>query len=172
MPPASRFHHIHRLMLHRLLVAAAVALIALPAAAQSADQTVTIVVPQVEQIAVADAAVTINFTAPTAGNAFADATATSSYSITVNTTGNKITGQLDGDYASGISLAVALGAPSGATSANSVTLGSTSAVDLVSGVSTVSATGLGITYTASATAGVAPNGGGESQTVTYTITDV
>lgn len=154
----------------RLFALAALAFLALPAVAQTATQNVTIVVPEVELISVNDAAKTITFTTPTAGNNFADATASSSYNLTVNTTNNKITGALSAAYATGITLKATLGAPTGASSAGAVTLGTT-AVNLVTGVGTVAQTGLAIGYTASATAAAGPNGPGETRTVTFTITD-
>lgn len=168
MPPASRFHHTHTHMLYRLLVAAAVAMIAFPAAAQTATQSVSVTVPEVELIDVASGSVSMTFTAPNAGDAFADATAQSSYAITVNTTNNKITGVLDNDYATGVTLAVSLAAPAGASSQGSQDL-STTAVDLVTDVATINASSLSIDYTASATSEAEP--ATESNTVTFTITD-
>jgi hypothetical protein len=69
---------------------------------------------------------------------------------------------------SGVTLSVSLAAPSGAASAGSVSLG-TVAQDVVTGIGTVSASGLNVTYTLSATAaaGVVAS---DSRTVTYTIT--
>ena len=157
-------------MLHRILAITAMALVALPATAQTATQDVTVVVPEVESIAVGAGAVTLTFTTPTAGSAFTDATQTSSYNITVNTEDNKITGLLDSDFATGITLSVKLAAPSGASSEDYVDL-STTAADLVTDVATVNATGLSIDYTASATSEALPNGPGETNTVTFTITD-
>ena len=112
-------------MFLRTFLIAALAVVALPAAAQTATQNVTIVVPEVELIDVNDAAKTITFTAPEAGSAFSDATASSTYDITVNTDNNKITGELDAAYETGITLKASLGAPSGASSAGSVELGTT-----------------------------------------------
>lgn len=162
----------YRIMTRSLLIATAalLTLTASTASAQSASQDVTVVVPEVESLSVSSSALTLTFLAPEVGGSFADVTnATSTYSLTVNTAGNKITGVLDAAYATGITLAVSLAAPSGGASAGSTTLG-TAAVDLVTGVSNVNASGLGITYTASADATALPNAAGETQTVTFTIT--
>jgi hypothetical protein len=90
----------------------------------------------------------------------------SSYGITTNEKNQKITAAIDTPMPSGMTLAVALGAPAGGTSAGSRTLGTASA-DVVTGISMVSASALPIVYTlsASSTAPVAPG----SRTVTFTI---
>jgi hypothetical protein len=106
--------------------------------------------------------------AATAGSGLTSASASGTYAITTNETDRKITAEIDSDMPSGVTLSVSLAAPSGATSAGAVTLSST-AVDVVTGVSTVNQSGLNITYGLSATvsAGVVSAG---NRTVTYTIT--
>ena len=141
-----------------------------PAAAQ-ASQRVTVVVPQVEQIQTSAGEVTLAFQAPREGERFDDVRdETGTYALTVNTAGNKVTGVLDGSFAEGVSVSVALDAPRGATSQGAVAL-ETTPRDLVTDVSNVSERGLGMTYIASAAETVRPNGGGQTQTVTFTITD-
>ena len=66
-------------------------------------------------------------------------------------------------------MALTLGAPSGATSAGAKTL-TTSAQDMVTGITKLSETGVSISYSATATAAAVSNGAGEAQTVTLTIT--
>ena len=157
------------MLLRRFLLPAAVLALAGPAAAQ-ASQRVTIVIPQVRQIQTSPGAVSMVFQRPPAGGAFADVDASGTYDLTVNTAGSKITGALDAPFADGVRLAVRLDAPTGATSHGRVEL-ATEARDLVAGVGGVSASGLGMTYTASADASALPNGAGETHVVTYTITD-
>jgi hypothetical protein len=140
--------------------------------AQNATQDVTVVVQEINAISVSGN-VTLTISGATAGSSPTDATnAASSYSLTTNGTSKKITAALDEAYASGITLKVALTAPTASgSSAGEKTLG-TSAVDVVTAVSNVAEGGLQISYTASATPGAAPNagGGGETKTVTYTVT--
>jgi len=143
------------------------------AAAQStATQNVTIVVAAIDVISVSAGTLTITINSATPGSA-PDATndATSTWALTTNnSTTTKITGSLGATYAAGISLDVNLQAPtSSGVSAGAVTL-TTTDQDLVTGMSAQNEAGRTITYTASATTAVAPNGGGEVQTVTFTIT--
>ncbi len=152
----------------------ALLLAAAPSAwAQTATQDVTIIVEEIIEIAVSGN-VTLTIDAATAGQDPDDATDNSTtYDLTTNGAGKKITGVLGADYASGISLSIALAAPAGGgTSEGTQALGTTG-VDLVTGVANLAETGLGITYTASVTGDAAPNtGAGETQTVTFTVTDV
>ena len=149
----------------------ALALGALAPAAAQASQRVTIVVPEVEQIATSGGEVTLAFKTPRPGQPFDDVVdATGTYALSVNTAGNKVTGVLSGAYAEGVRLAVGLEAPAGARSHGRVEL-ATVPRDLVGDVARVSARALGITYVASAEGQVRPNGAGETQTVTFTITD-
>ncbi len=115
---------------------------------------------------------TLTINSATAGAGPDDATnTTTTYNITTNGTNKKITGQLDVNYASGLSLAVDLAAPTGGTSQGQKTL-STTAQDLVTTMSKLVGSTLTITYTASATPSAAPNGSGETNIVTLTLTDM
>ena len=134
-------------------------------AADSATQDVDITVQAVNEISVGTAvALTIN--SATAG-VNPSGIASSTYSITTNSTASKkITAQLAGALTSGLTLSVNLQAPSTGTSAG-VTPLSTSPADVVSSIESVAATGLTISYAATATVAVAPNS--YSADVTYTI---
>lgn len=136
------------------------------AAAQSATQDVSFEVQAINQLTFSGSPSLVISTA-TAGSAPTSATANATYAITTNETGRKITAGIDSDMPSGTTLSVSLAAPSGGTSAGAVQLGTT-AQDVVTGVSTVNASGLNVTYTlqATAAAGVVPAG---TRTVTYTI---
>lgn len=140
------------------------------ASSQTANQVVTIVVANINVISVSSGSLTLTINTATPGSAPSDAVdSATSYSVTTNGSAIKITASLGSAYASGISLALNLGAPSGATSAGSTVL-TTTAQDLVTGISSLNESTLGITYTASATTAAAPNGAGAAQTVTLTIT--
>ncbi|HEX8392850.1 MAG TPA: hypothetical protein VF665_10880 [Longimicrobium sp.] len=146
---------------------AAAALAATNASAQTATQTVSYEVSAVNEIAVSGSP-SLVISAATPGSGLTSATASGTYAITTNETGRKITASLDSNMPSGVTLSVNMAAPSGATSAGAVNL-STTAMDVVTGVSTVNQSGLSISYGLSATvaAGVVQAG---NRTVTYTIT--
>jgi hypothetical protein len=149
------------------LAIAASVLAAKDASAQTATQTVSYEVAAVDQISVSGSpSLVVN--SATAGSALNSATASGTYAVTTNGTDRKITASIDSDMPTGVTLTVALGAPTGATSAGTVTL-STTAQDVVTGITTVNESGLSIGYGLSAaiTAGVVPAG---NKTVTYTIT--
>lgn len=135
--------------------------------AQTATQDVTFEVQAINELSFTGTPSLVISTA-TAGSAPTSATASATYAITTNQTNRKITAQINSAMPSGVTLSVNLGAPAGATSAGAVSLGTT-AQDVVTGVSTVNASGLSVGYTLSATvaAGVVPSG---TRTVTYTIT--
>ena len=154
-----------------LLLLCAVLISAASVTAQTATQDVTVVIEEINEISVSGD-VTLTIAAAVAGQAPTAVTnAASTYSVTTNNTGKKVTGVLDLAYAAGITVSVALAPPTGGSSTGTTVL-STSAADLVTGVASVSETALGITYTAAATAAAAINGVGETRTVTFTVTDV
>lgn len=150
-----------------VFVLAVSVLAARDASAQTATQTVSYEVAAVDQISVSGSpSLVVN--AATAGNALTSATASGTYAVTTNGADRKITASIDSNLPTGVTLTVTLGAPTGATSAGAVTLGTT-AQDVVTGISTVNESGLAIDYglSASITAGVVPAG---NRTVTYTVT--
>jgi hypothetical protein len=149
------------------LALAASAFGARDASAQTATQTVSYEVAAINEISVAGSpSLVINDA--TAGSGLTSATASGTYAITTNEANRKVTAQIDGNMPSGVTLSVTLAAPAGGTSTGAVAL-STTAQDVVTGVSNVNQSGLSIGYTLSATvaAGVVPAG---NRTVTYTIT--
>lgn len=130
-------------------------------------QTINFSVAEVRQIAVSGT-VTLDITTAVAGSPLTQASDNAStWAVTTNVTGAKVSASLDSDMPAGLTLQVDLGAPAGATAAGPQTL-SSAAVDLVTGVSTVAASGLSMKYTLDATlaAGAVASG---SRTVTYTI---
>jgi hypothetical protein len=138
-------------------------------AGNSAQQTVTYEVQAINELSVSSPTVSLTVNSATAGQAPNVATdATTTYSITTNETGRKITGAINSNMPSGVTLSVTLGAPTGASSAGKQAL-STTAVDLVTGISTLNETGKSIGYELAATsaAGVVASA---SKTVTLTIT--
>lgn len=149
--------------------------LATTAQAQSDAQQVTIIVPSVNAFEIPTNAVTITVVAPAAGQQTGTGSdASTGYNLTTNNSGMKITGQLDALYPTGISLQVLLGTPtasSGGTAGTTTqTTLSTSAQDLVTGISRAYGSNVSIGYTASATAGAVP-ATGVTQTVTYTLTN-
>jgi hypothetical protein len=131
-------------------------------------QAVTVSVQEINKISISGS-VSLTISTATAGSApDASLDSSSSYNLTVNGTGKKLTGVLDGAFASGITLQALLTAPTGGT-ATQRTLSITSQ-DLVTGIGHAAESSLSISYTASASASATPNGAGESRTVTFTLT--
>lgn len=145
---------------------ALVALSAGNAAAQQATQDVSFEVQAINQLAFTGSPSLVISTA-TAGSAPTSATANASYAITTNESNRKITAAINSNMPSGTTLSVSLAAPSGGSSAGAVSL-STTAQDVVTGVSTANASGLSVTYTLQATAAAGVVAAG-TRTVTYTI---
>lgn len=138
-------------------------------AGPTATQTVTYAVSAINELAVSAPTVSLTVNSATPGSAPNSVSDSStSYDITTNEVGQKITAAINSDMPSGVTLSLGLAAPTGATSAGTLAL-STSAVDLVTGISTLNETGKTITYTLAATsaAGVVASA---SKTVTLTIT--
>ncbi|MBI1922902.1 hypothetical protein HYR99_01495 [Candidatus Poribacteria bacterium] len=139
-------------------------------AANTATQTVTFEVQAINEISVSGNPGALTVSVATAGSEPTDATnSTTTYNITSNGTGKKITGAINTAMPSGTSLKVSLAAPTGATSAGTVTL-SITAANLVTGITQKAESSKTITYTLSATvsAGVVASA---SKTVTLTLTD-
>lgn len=137
------------------------------AGAQTATQTVTFAVNAINQIAFAGAP-SLTITTAVAGSDPTPVTdATSTWAVTTNQTGAKISATIPSNMAAGLTLAVTLAAPGAATSSGSQTL-STVSVDLVTGLTKQKGNALAVTYQLSATAaaGVIASG---TRVVTYTI---
>ncbi len=137
------------------------------AAAQTATQTVTFQVDAINQIAFSGSPSLVINTA-TAGSAPTAATASGSWAVTTNQTGAKITASIGSNMPAGLTLTASLAAPTSGSSVGAQSL-STTAVDLVTGISKLAEGSLGVTYSLSATpaAGVVSS---TTRTVTYTIT--
>jgi hypothetical protein len=139
--------------------------------AASLSQDVVVSVAEINALSVSAGALTLTVSTAAPGQAPDAATHTSTtYSLTTNGTGMKLTGGLSATYAAGVSVTLSLAAPPGA-SAIPRTLGVVTQ-DLVTNITRVRATDLTLTYTASATLAAAPNAGGETRTVTLTLTDM
>jgi hypothetical protein len=153
-----------RVFLSLALLAAA----AKPADAQTATQVINFQVTAINQIGFSGSP-TLVINSATAGNAPTTASdASALWAVTSNQTGSKITASINSVMPAGLTLAVNLAAPSGATSAGAQSL-STTAVDLVTGITKVAQAALSVTYSLAATpaAGVVSS---MTRTVTYTIT--
>lgn len=142
--------------------------------AQNDSHTVTVEIQAINQVAITGD-VTLTISSATAGQAPDDATGSTTYAFTSNDTGGatRITASTNVDPTSlgsggaGITLSVAAAAPGTGTSAGSVAL-NTGAVDVVNNINAVSAGGLTLDYTLSATA-AAGQLASTALTVTYTI---
>lgn len=135
----------------------------------SLNQDVTVSVDEINVLSISNS-VSVLLDSATSGSApDPEEDATSFYDITVNGSSKKITGSLDAAYAAGITLSLKLIPPTGGSAIERVL--STFDQDLASGFGYVAETDLAITYTASATILAAPNGVGETKTVTITLTD-
>jgi hypothetical protein len=139
------------------------------ASAQTATQSVTYQVQAIQVVSVSGdpGALIISTAVPgSAPTQVSDATTT--YAVTTNLTGSKITGSLNTAMPAGVSLGVTLAAPTGATSVGAVVLTAVDQ-DLVTGITTLAESAKTITYTldATVTAGVIASA---SKTVTLTVT--
>ena len=155
------------MMTRRFLATLALIAAASTAAAQTATQSVTFQVDAINQIGFAGSPSRVINTA-TAGNAPTPANAAATWAVTTNQTGSKITASIGSAMPAGLTLEVNLSAPSGASSAGAQTL-STTAIDVVTGITKLAQSALSVSYSLSATAaaGVVAS---TSRTVTYTIT--
>jgi hypothetical protein len=162
--------HIEIRQVVRIATAVALLIIAAPLfAGSSATQTITFSVNAISEIVVSGNPGALTVSTATSGSSPDTASDSSTtYDITTNQTGQKITAAIDSGMPPGVTLKVHLIAPAGATSAGLVTL-TASAADVVTGISTLNQTGLGITYTLSATP-AAGSMGSDTRTVTLTIT--
>lgn len=155
-------------LIQRCAVALALTTFAVAGTAGAQSQTVTFAVNAINQVAVTGSP-SLTVTTAVAGSQPTSASdATAKWAVTTNQSGAKVTASIDSNMPSGLTLSANLVAPSGATSLGATALSST-AVDVVTGVTKVAASNLGITYTldATAAAGVV---GTSTRTVTYTVT--
>lgn len=153
-----------KMLLGGLLVAAAAA----SASAQTATQTVTFQVDAINQVGVTGSP-TLAITAAVAGSAPTSVTSSgNTWAVTTNQSTAKITAAIGVAMPAGVTLSANLGAPAGATSAGLKAL-STTAVDIVTGITKLNASGLTLSYQldATAAAGVITS---TTRVVTYTIT--
>ncbi|HXD22470.1 MAG TPA: hypothetical protein VN613_03860 [Gemmatimonadaceae bacterium] len=138
------------------------------ASAQSATQTVTFQVTAINQVAVTGTpSLVIN--AAAAGSAPTSVTSSgNTWSVTTNQTGASITASIPTAMPAGVTLSANLTAPAGATSTGLTALGTT-AVNVVTGITKLNASGLALSYQldATAAAGVVTS---STRVVTYTIT--
>ncbi|MEO8337558.1 MAG: hypothetical protein ABI664_21460 [bacterium] len=138
------------------------------AQAQTATQTVTFAVNAINRVAFVGAP-TLTITTAVAGSAPTSVTnAASTWAVTTNQTGAKITASIPSNMPAGLTLSASLAAPVTATSTGFQAL-STVPVDVVTTLTKLNAGSLAVTYKldATAAAGVVAS---SSRVVTYTIT--
>jgi hypothetical protein len=150
-----------------LAIAATAIVAAGTAGAQTATQSVTYQVAAINQVAVTGTPTLVvnSATAGSAPNAVTDATST--WAITTNGTAMKVTAAINTAMPTGVTLEADATAPTVGTSAGFKSL-STTATDVVTGITQVAGSALTLSYrlTATLAAGVVASA---SKTVTYTI---
>jgi hypothetical protein len=140
----------------------------LNAGAQTATQVVRFQVGAVNQIAVSGSPAPMIVSSAAPGSAPTPVVVVgTSYAITTNEPNKKITASIDQAMPLGITLEVTLAPPGGASSAGSVSL-NTAAADVVTGISTLNASSLPITYRLSVSTGTVVGASGD-RTVTFTV---
>lgn len=150
------------------IAALALALTAAAGEASAQTQTVTFSVEPINEMTVSGNPGALTINAATAGSAPTSVSdASTTWAITTNQTGTKVTAAIDQAMPANVTLRVSLAAPTGATSAGSVALGTLGA-DLVTGITKLNESGKVITYTLSATA-AADVVANASRVVTYTV---
>ena len=140
-------------------------------ASNTATQTVTVQVSAINEISVSGNPGNLTVSSATAGSEPTQVTdATTTYAVTTNQSSAKITGQITsgGAMPGNTTLKINLAAPTGGSGGTDVTL-TTSAADLVTGITQKAESGKTITYKFSATAaaGVLSS---TNRTVTLTLT--
>jgi hypothetical protein len=152
----------------RSAAALALVVVAGTAQAQTATQTVTYAVNAINQIAFVGAP-SLTITTAVAGSAPTSVTnAASTWAVTTNQSGAKITASLASNMPAGLTLSANLVAPVTAASAGLQSL-STTAVDVITTLTKLNQGGMAVTYKldATAAAGVVAS---QTRVVTYTIT--
>jgi hypothetical protein len=138
-------------------------------AGNTAQQTVTYQVDAINEISVSGNPGNLVVNSATAGSEpNVDTDNSTNWAITTNQTARKMTGSINTDMPTDVTLYINLTEPTGGVSGGDVSLSSTGA-DLVTSIETVAESGLTITYTLSATvsAGVVAQA---QKTVTLTLT--
>jgi len=136
--------------------------------ATSATATATFTIATINAISVTGNPAAFNINAAVAGSPPTNVTDISTtYAVTTNATSQRIQGSIDTGMPTGVTLSINLTAPTGGTSAGAVSM-TTTAQNLVTGISNVAQSGLQICYTVSATPSASP-AAATTRTVTYTI---
>lgn len=138
------------------------------AQSSSEGHTVTMEVAAINVLAITGN-VTLTIDQATPGSDPDPVSGSASYAVTTNESAKKIVAAIDTDLPANMSLVVDAAAPTGATGSTDVAL-STTGADVVTGMSTIAESGLGLDYTFSATA-AAGKLTSAGYTVTYTITN-
>ena len=162
-------------MMKKLAISVAVvglvfALIRLAVAANTAQQTVTFQVDAINEISASGNPGNLVINTASPGSQPTDDTDNSTtWAVTTNGTNKKMTGDIDANMPANVTLQINLVAPTGGSSSGDQSL-STTAADLVTGITQVAESGLTITYTLSATidAGTVAQ---DTRTATLTLTD-
>ena len=155
------------MILRRMAVLVAIAAASRTANAQTATQVVRFQVNAISQIAVSGTTAPLIINSASAGLAPTSVTSSgSTYAVSTNELNQKITASVNQAMPAGVTLEVSLAAPGGAASAGSVALGTTNS-DVVTGISSLTASALPITYRLSATP--VAQFSASTRTITFTI---
>ena len=134
----------------------------------TATATVTYTINSIDSIAVSGNPGPLNITTATAGsNPSSAVDSSTTFAVTSNNSSRKITASLASNMPPNITLSVDMVAPTGATSAGSIALDTTTQ-SLVTGIGNLAQGSLGITYILTATTSASPVTAA-TNTVTYTI---
>jgi hypothetical protein len=133
----------------------------------TATATVTYTVPTIATIAFSGNPGTLTINNGIPGSGLVNATDnTTTWAISTNLTNQRITASINSNLPAGLVLEVSLAAPSGASSVGSVAL-STTAANLVTGITQIASSNMSVIYTLKATV-LAPTGT-LNRTITYTL---
>jgi hypothetical protein len=150
-----------------VIVTAILGLCSRVAVAQSAPQTVQYQVNAINVIAFTGSP-TLTISVATPGSAPDPVTSSAAtWAVTTNQTGAKITAKVNVAMPAGLTLDVTLAPPTGGASTGVKTM-TTTAQDMVTGITKLAEGGLAVTYTLTATSAAGVVSG--SATITYTIT--
>lgn len=134
----------------------------------TAIATITYSIDSIDSISISGNPGPLTISTATAGSTLTTATDnTTTYAVTTNNSSRNITGSVATAMPTGVTLSVALDAPTGATSLGEVALTTTDA-SLVTGIANLAQASLMITYYLDATLD-ASQVSGATNTVTYTV---
>jgi hypothetical protein len=150
----------------RTIISTMVGLVAFAGVARAQSQTVQVQVNAINVIAVTPAAGLVISTA--VAGSLPSVQSTASWAVTTNQTGAKVTARINTAMPPGLTLSAEMAEPAGGAVSAGMKVLSTTATDMVTGITMVAQAGMLVTYQLDATLAANPTSG--SKTVTFTIT--